>query len=355
MNSSLLTASAVLCLAFTAAETAAQTSMVFPAEYERAWGRGSSALLGGNSTRTQIILAQPFAAGTNVLGVGVRGTAGTADRAAFTADMEIRISSTTATPGALSSTFASNVGSDEVVIVPRQMLNIPAMPANRSTGDFAEIIFPAPFVFGTNSAPNLCVEFLVYGRSAGASWSTDRAFASTNGRVATAGIGCGTGTINSTSTGGTYVAGATLNLTLSNATPNSAAWLIPSIDQKDFVPGLPLPFSLAPLGAGTGCDLLVDLSAGSFGLGTDANGAAAFSFTMPNGLGQFGIGWQWLYVGTPSPSNPIGFFTTASRATWIGPETCVPDIQYVWDLSNVASATGTSTTNSSPIIKIIKI
>ncbi len=355
MSARLALAGALAGLAFFPLSTFAQTSVVFPPEYERAWGRGSSALLGGNSTRTQLIVANPFAAGTNILGVGFRPTASTVDRASFTADMEIRISSTTATPGALSSTFANNTGSDEIVIVPRQTVTIPAMPANRSTGFFAQVLFPAPFIFATNSAPNLCVDVLIYGRSAGASWSTDRAFASANGRAANAGLGCGTGTISSTSTGGTYIGGSTINVTLANAAPLAPAWLIPSLDQKEFLPGLPLPFSLAPLGAGAGCDLLVDLSAGSFGLGTDAAGAAAFSFTMPPGLGRFGIGWQWLYIGTATPANPIGFYTTASRATWIGPEVSVPNVQYVWDLSNVNNATGNATTDSTPIMEIIRI
>lgn len=339
-------------LAASAALTA-QRPVVFPPEYDVAWGRGSSAALGGNSTRTQMIVANPFPAGTPVFGFGLRATTGTVDRAAFTADIEVRISSTTAVPGALSTTFANNVGSDEVVILPRQIVNIPAMPANRSTGTFAQILFPAPFTFGTNNAPNICVELLVYGRSTGATWSTDRAFAATTGRAATAGIGCGTGTITSTSTGGTYVSGATINLSLAGGQPNSLALLLASFDQKESAPGVLLPFDLGAVGLGTGCALLVNPSLGANALFTDAAGAATSSVAVPPGFGQFGLGWQWAYQVPTSPTNLVGLETTASRATWIGPEVVTPNAQYVWDLSNVAAVTGNATTNSVPVVMFL--
>jgi hypothetical protein len=328
---------------------AAQRDLVLPAEYDLAWGRGSSAALGGSSTRTQMIFAQPFARNTLVLGVGLRPTASTTDAAPFTADVEVRMSSTASTPGSLSTTFANNVGSDVVVAFPRQMLNVPAMPANRSTGRFAQIMFPAPFVFGTNANPNVNVDLLVYGRSTGASWSTDRGFATASGRAATAGRGCGAGTVSSTSTGGTYVAGATITVSLANATPSSSAILAPSLNMRELAPGVLLPFDLAALGAGTGCQLLVNPFL-AVPVPTSATGAAALSFTVPTGVGRIGTGWQWLYHVPPSGTNPLGLETTANRAIWIGPEVIVPSAQYVWDLSNVNNATGNATTDSVPIV-----
>lgn len=352
-RSSLLLLAAVLA---STASLAAQLppTLTLPAEYDLAWGRGSSAALGGNSTRTQHIFANPFPIGTPVFGVGFRATPTTVDRAAFTADIEIQMSSTTMVPGALSSTFAANVGTDMVVALPRQVVSIPAMPANRGTGYFAEVRFPVPFIFGTNSATNINVDLFVFGRSTGASWSTDRAFASNTGRAATAGIGCaGSATINSSSTGGTYVAGSTIGVTLAAAAPFAVAFLLPSFNQKDYGGGVPLPLDLSTLGAAAGCALLVDPALGPTTFVTDASGAASSSFTVPPGYGQFGLGWQWLYLVPSSPSNPLGLAATASRATWIGPETVTPRAQYVWDLSNVNATTGTSTTNSVPIIEFL--
>lgn len=331
----------------------AQTSLVLPAEYDLGWGRGSSAALGGNSTRTQMIFAQPFAAGRVVTAIGLRPTAGTVDRASFTADIEIRMSSTLATPGALSTSFAANTGSDEVIVLPRQTVTIPAMPANRSTGFFATIPFTTPFVFGLNGATNINVDLLVYGRSTGASWSTDRAFASASGRVANAGIGCGSATINSTSTGGTYVGGATVGVTLAGAPANVFALLYPSFDLKEAAPGVPLPVDLGNFGGQVGCALLVNPNFASNGFLTDAVGAASTSVTIPATLGRFGVGWQWIYAANQAPSSPADFRTTANRSMWIGPEVVVPNAQYVWDLSNVNNATGNATTDSVPIVQFV--
>ena len=308
-NLCLLLATAVLAAP---ALVPAQRPLVLPAEYNLAWGRGSSSALGGSSTRTQMIFAQPFPRGTPVFGVGLRPTASTSDRAAFTADVEVRMSSTANAPGALSATFASNVGSDVVVAFPRQTLNVPAMPANRSTGLFARVPFATPFLFGTNGNTNVNVDLLVYGRSSGASWSTDRGFAAAGGRATNAGSGCGAGTVTSTTSGGSasYAAGATVTVSLANAPATSPAILVPSVNMRDYAPGALLPFDLGLVGAGTGCDLLV----------------------------------------APSGSNPAGLETTANRAIWIGPEAIVPHAQYVWDLSNVNNATGNASTDSVPVV-----
>lgn len=335
------------------ASALAQNTLVLPVEYDRAWGRGSSSLLGGSSTRTQLVFANPFPIGTVLLGVGLRPTASTSDRAAFTADVEVRASSTAAVPGALSSTFANNVGSDEVIVLPRQMVPIPAMPANRSTGLFAQFPFATPFVFGTNTNTNICIEVLVHGRSTGASWSTDRGFATASGRATTAGMGCGSASVGSTSSGGSYVAGSTISITLSGAPPTTFAMLLAAFDMKEFAPGLLLPFDLSLVGAGAGCDLLLNPGFGPTGFLTDGSGAASTSLTVPGGFGQLGIGWQWAYLVAPGPANPIGLETTANRQTWLGPEVIVPGAQYVWDLSSVGSATGNATTDSVPVVQFV--
>jgi len=327
----------------------AQRSLVLPSTFERVYGRSSSAALGGSSTRTQMVFASPFPVNTTVLGVGLRCAGGTTDRAAFTADVEVHASSTASAPGALSATFAANVGSDEVVVLPRQMVNVPAMPANRSTLLFAQMPFNVPFVFGTNSNTNINIELFVYGRSTGASFSTDRCFASANGTALTVGRGCGTATINSTSTNGTYVGGSTLNLSIANATPNGVAWLMPSVDMAELVPGFPLPFDLGLVGGGQGCDVQVSPL---LMIPSPVDGAGASTVSIPLGpIGTLDTAWQWLYSVAPSGTNPIGIEATAARKILIGPEVCVPDAQYVWDLSNVNATTGNNTTDSVPIVQ----
>lgn len=342
------------CLSlFFGATAIAQTTIVLPAEYDRAWGRGSSAVLGGNVTHTQIVFANPFPANTAVFGIGFRDTTRTTDALAFQAEIEVQVSSTAAVPGAFSSTFAANVGSDVVTAFPRQFVTIPARRANRGTGEFAQILFPTPFIFGTNGQPNILFDVYVYSRSTGASWSTDRGFATTSGRVTNVGIGCGAGTITSTSTGGTYVAGASVTISLAGATPNSTSLLMYSFDEKEFAPGVPLPFPLATLGSASNCELLLEPSQGFSLFGTSATGASSATFVIP-AFAQVGVGVQWGYFITPTAANPFGLEVTANRAIWLGPEVCWPNSGYIYDLSTTTAATGTASTNAVPVMQIIK-
>ncbi len=336
-----------------AAHVVAQTSLFLPPEYERAWGRGSTALLGGNATRTQLVYAAPFAPGTVVTGIRFRPTTSNLDRAAFTASIQISCSSGPNVPGTLSTTFALNHGNDLAVVLPQQTVNIPAMPANRGTGIMATIPFATPFVYGLNGNTNLVVEVQVFSRSAGASWSTDRAFASTNGRVANHGIGCGAGTIGGTTTAASYVAGGTFNVTLANAPANAPALLAPSFDQKELLPGVLLAFNLGQFGLAPNCDALVAGELGTIGFTADALGAVSVPVPIPATASQFGIGFQWLYLVPPTAINPLGVEITAARSAWVGPEVCTPFYQYVWDLSSATVATGNATTNSIPVAELI--
>ena len=342
----------VLCLF--AASAAAQTLLVLPAEYDRAWGRGSSSALGGSATRTQMVFANPFPVGTVILGIGLRDSTGALNDAAFTADVEITLSSTSATPGALSSTFASNVGSDALTVLPRQIVPIAAMPANRSTGLFAQIPFTTPFVFGLNGLTNLVIDIKVFGRSAGAQWATDRALASLSGRAVTTGVGCGAGTITSTSTLGNYVVGSNLTVALGNAPPGTLALLTYSFDQQEAATGVLLPLSLGAIGAAPNCDLMVNPSGGFSLYVADLFGAASQSFVVPPLVAHSGLGMQWGYFVPTTPSNSLGLEITANRTIWIGPEIVGPGAGCVYDASSSATPIGTVNANTVPIVQIVR-
>lgn len=328
----------------------AQTTMVLPSEYDLAWGRSSSAGLGGNSTRTQMIFASPFAPGTVITGIGMRPTTSTTDEASFTATVEIRLSSTSVVPGTMTSTWGNNIGNDELIVLPQQTVTIPAMPANRGTGAFADITFTTPFTFGLNGNPNLCVDVLVYGRSTGAVWSTDRAFAGTNGRAATYGIGCNNGTVSSTSTNGSYVDGSTINFTVASGPASTLMLLVLSVNEKEVAPGVPAPLPLSLVGAAPGCDLMLPPDILQVAV-TDGAGACASPITI-NGYSRFGFGGQWIALVPPTITNPAGYETLRTRAIWIGPEVVAPAAQYIYHLTNVNGATAQSTTvDSVPIVK----
>jgi hypothetical protein len=338
MNSTaLLIGCVVACVG---AAAVAQTTLFLPPEYERGWGRSYvPVLLADNSTRTQLVYAQPFAAGTTVLGIAFRCAASPMNRAAFTATVEVRCSSSASAPGALSTTWTNNIGSDELVVLPPQTVNIPAMPANRGTGLLTRLPFQTPFVFGSNGNTNLVIDVIVTGRSFGASWSPDFVSASPAGRATNAGIGCGAAVISSTATGGSYVAGSIVHVTLAGAFGGTLALCVPALDMKELAPGLPLPFSLAALGAAPGCDALVGPEAGAFAFVTDNAGAASMPLNIPLTFSRAGLGVQWLSFLPPTPANPLGLETTAMRGIWIGPEACLPNYQCVFRLGSATAPT----------------
>ncbi|MBL8751084.1 MAG: hypothetical protein JNK78_18135 [Planctomycetes bacterium] len=341
--------STFLAAALFAAPVLCQTTWILPAEYEFAWGRTSGTMLGGNSTRTQTVFASPFVPGTVITGMSIRPAVSTLDANAFTATVEIRLSSTTAVPGSLSSTWANNVGNDEVVVLPQQSVSVPAMSANRGTGVFLDFTFNTPFVFGLNGNPNLCVDFLVYGRSAGASWSTDRAFAATNGRATNWGYGCSPGLVTTTSTGGTYVNGSTVNFNVAGGLPNTLLLLVLSPNEKEVAPGVPGPFPLDLIGAAPGCNLLIPLDI-LLATISDGSGGATLPLTI-TGLSQFGFGAQWIALVPPTPTNPAGIETLRGHHVWIGPEVVQPNGQAIYDLFNVAATTATTSVNAMPVVR----
>jgi len=82
MHTSSLLAAAALC-----STCLAQSILTLPSEYDRCWGSGgaSTAMIGQNVSRTQVIFVSPFAPGTVVTGFGIRAAPTIVDNAAFTA------------------------------------------------------------------------------------------------------------------------------------------------------------------------------------------------------------------------------------------------------------------------------
>ena len=335
-----------------AATLGAQTFSTLPVEYERAWGRASLGLFSAAQGRYQVAYASPFAPGTTITGIGIRRAPLTEDRPGFTVDLEIRASSGPNAPGGLSGTFANNVGSDELVVLPQQTITIPAMPANRGPGEFASIPFQVPFVFGTNGNSNLVFEIRVFGISSFLSWETDAVQAATQGRAVNVGTQCGFGKIWSGSGSGIYVGGSTLSLRLIDASANSVALLIPALDLKEFVPGVLLPFSMTAIGAGPGCDLMVNPELGALALPTSAMGVANATVPIPSWFGQAGLGFQWAYLVPPTATNPLGLELTNVRAVFIGPEVCEPVVGQVQAVGSPSLPSGLANTGSAPILQI---
>ncbi len=335
----------VLALSIFASGLVAQSEQIVPDKFTNIWGRlnGTGTGLGttGNS-RAQYLYPGALSANDVVVDLGFRAQRGTVTIPAFTAEVEIRMSSTNVVPGAMSTTFSANVGSDESTVVPRAFFNISQTPPNRATSRFDLFPLQNPFVFGTNGAPNLLVDVLVYSttNTAGATqYRVDRCFPGVNGNAGAFGAGCGTGAIDTVTTGGSFNPSSTFDVTLTGATPGANAWLLPSFNMNDLGGGFLVPLDLSFIGGGLGCELILNPNLQSIQTIVDGAGNAQVGLTIGGTAPELSVGFQWIYQVPVTPANPLGLETTGGEQVNVGPRTC--DGQYCYELFDVNALTGT--------------
>ncbi|MCA8943721.1 MAG: hypothetical protein KDB80_14255 [Planctomycetes bacterium] len=120
--------------------------------------------------------------------------------AAFSVDLEVRVSVAATTPATASTTFANNHGPSPVTVLPRTILNFPA--TGRPNADPAptfEYVIPYATPFSFPAGSTLCVETIVYGNTT--SSGNDRNFSllldahelRTDGKIDQPGFRFGTG------------------------------------------------------------------------------------------------------------------------------------------------------------------
>ncbi len=329
--------SASLLPLFTAGALTAQVQRIVPAEYANGWAGNNGSGAGISSTKSiaQNVYRTPVAANGLIFGVAWRRHANTTDFNSSTRDVEVTLCSTTADRGTLSSTFASNLNASATVVVPRQVINLPAVPANAGPdGGWFGFPLTTPWAF---TGPNLLVETKTFAASYVIDYRTDRCFESTSGEALTFGsTNCGSATINSTSTGGTYIGGSNVAISLAAAPSNVPAILLLGSNMRTFA-GLPLPIDLAPIGV-PGCLLYVEPLA-NLTVGTDATGTASITIPMPLGIpGTVPLAFQWMY-NDPASTAPVPVAATNARYIQTGPRVCTNT--YVYDLFSETAVTGT--------------
>jgi len=317
----------------------AQRSQVLPDRYGGVWAgnNGTGTALGTPKGIVQTLYPAPFAAPqTLIFSVGFRRNGSAVDYAPFSADMEVVVSSSAASLQTLSATFAANLGPDATAFLPRQVVNVPAFPANSSPGGFLDFPVVQPFVFGA-AGPNLLVQVKCFAPT----WTSipfrvDRCFAyPTSGNAISFGAGCGAAKAGSTAAG-SYMPGTAFELTLAGAPAGQPALALIAADLWGFL-GVPLPLDLSFAGM-TGCLLLVPpaLSASTV---PDAAGAARLGLQVPNDpwVAELAVGAQWLY-GDPAAPGPLKLLLSDARALRFGPIPC--QTRYVYDLFDETKTTG---------------
>ena len=160
--------SLVLLLLLTATTLPAQGTAVSPADRAGLEGSHSTVYpLGRFNARVQTMHADLPGTLTQIQGHAYRRDAATVrgQVAGFATEMEVTLSIAPHGPGQASTTFANNVGSNPVTVLPRTFLSFPA--TNRPLQDPAptfELVVPyaVPYTIPVGSG-TLCIDTVVYG------------------------------------------------------------------------------------------------------------------------------------------------------------------------------------------------
>ncbi len=308
-------ARSLFVFAAAAALASAQTSLVVPGSHQAVDGTASSNVPFGRSTavRLQSIydpMLLPRAVTITALQFRLDGDQTAASKLV---DCEIRMSTCPLALVDFAADFASNRGTDEVVVLPRQNLQLAAQTTVASPSPFlAPIALAVPFHYDPANGP-LAIEVVVFGQPPGA-YSLDVTFACDSPEVAIGPAACapsqGLSLRVESATTQVMWGRPWLARTL-DAPPGSLCVLgLGSTDTGNWNGG-PLPLPLTSLGA-PGCVVAIDVSSTWFAV-AQADGTATFAFNVPNLPALIGY-WVHFQGGVfHSQLNALGFVTSQAK------------------------------------------
>lgn len=322
-----------LCLLFASAPAFAQTTVIVPTTFANAPASSSTAYPLGSSTpcRAQYIYDPAelgFAAPATLKSLEVRALQ-SGVYAAKTLTLQIEMSTTSALPSAPSATFATNRGTNHIVVFNSKSVNLPATTSGFLGTWSGAMLFDTPFTYDP-AAGNLLVEFDVSAIGATA-WSQNVTFTAA-GTHFTVGTACGA--FAGTSSGGGI--NATLTYSASAGAPNAPAAFILGASE------LPVPI---PLPGNPGCTVNETLDV-TVPVTLTATGTGSQVFTVPNvplyrGVSLWG---QWVEL---NASNLLDS-TVARRAVLQG-------VHAVGRCYSASSNTATSGTSQAAVGLILRL
>jgi hypothetical protein len=322
----------LLVLGLLAATATAQSSWTLPQSHATQEGTSSTNVPFGRSTPTRVQLCYDpmlFAGPVTITEVAFRPDGG-GSVAGKVVDCEIRMSTAQLPLAQMSVDFAQNRGADEVVVLPRQMLTLPAsLQVNAPSACLPPIPLGSPFAYDPANG-GLLIEITVFAQPPG-TYSLDLTYVCTSPEVM---IGPGS-----------CLQSNGLPLRVESTTTQvmwGRPWISRVLDAPAgalvlFVIGMsePGPVDLSVIGA-PGCVLSIDAVASWVAI-TAADGTASFPFVLDNSPSALGD-WIRFQGGVLDPTaNPLGVVTSRAKKVQIcGWE----PVARVWS-SGTTSATGT--------------
>ncbi|HEX5053830.1 MAG TPA: hypothetical protein VFZ65_18775 [Planctomycetota bacterium] len=298
-----------------ASSVIAQSLLPVPASHAAVEGTSATNVPFGRSTPTRVQYAYDaslFAGPATITGLAFR-IDGLATAASKVVDCELRLSTMATTLLGLNADYAQNRGPDETVVLPRQLLTLPAQTTLASPNAFLpSIALATPFAYDPANG-GLLLEVVVYGQPPGA-YSLDVTYVCDSPEVAVGPLSClqSTGVPLRVESATTQVIwGRPWVSRVLDAPPGSLVVLSLGSIEAGSWGGFVLPFDLAPLG-GPGCFLSIDLAGLWYSVAAN-DGSAVFPFVVPNSPMVVGEWIRFQAAAFDATANALGLVTSQAR------------------------------------------
>lgn len=328
----------------------AQTLAVIPASHATLDGSSATNVPFGRSTPTRVQYvydASLFVGPRTITAVSFRLDGGAA-AAGKIIDCELRMSTLPVPLVNLAVDFAANRGPDETVVLPRQLLTLPAAAAAGVPSPWlAPIGLAVPFAHDPQHG-GLVLEIIVHGQPPGA-FSLDATFVCTSPEVTIGPAACqGSGgqplRIESSTT--QVIWGRPWVARVLDAQPGALVVMALGTTETGTWGGLQLPADLALLGA-PGCFVSIDL-AGTWYSVAGGDGSAQFPFVVPNTPQVLGEWIRFQGAAFDVTANALGLVTSQARKVQVcGWE----PVGRLWS-NGIGAATGTREIGLGAVVRL---
>ena len=333
-----------------AVTVAAQTQIIVPASHTAQEGSSTTNVPFGRSTPTRVQNAYDpllFSGPVTITGLQMRVDGG-ATTASKIVDCEIRMSTMPGGVLMLNALFASNRGLDETVVLPQQLLTLPAHTTAAVPNPFLPAI-PLAVPFAYNPAfGTLLVEIIIHGQPPGA-YPLDVTYVCDSPEVAVGPAACpqpGGSPLRVESATTQVMWGRPWVARVLDAPPGALVMLGLGTIESGPWSGFVLPQDLAGLGA-PGCYMSIDLVASFFSVAA-GDGSAVFPFVIANDPAAIGFWIRFQGGAFNAAANALGIVTSQARKVRVcGWE----PVGRVW-ASGLATTIGTREIGVGPVARL---